>query len=494
MSGMPRSAAAAGQKLGEASATVGAAVLEPAEAAIPEVAAAGSAAAVPVVVLGGSGYVAGEALRLLAGHPRLAVAGVVSESQPGQPVAAAFPHLASAYPAMRFSAVADLPRLIDLAASPPQAVEVAEVAEAAVPAEVAEQVTRVAEASAARRAAQAADGVAPDARRSSTPGASAATGAAARAAAGRVAALCAAPHGAAAKLVDMLLAAGERAGARLHVVDLSADFRFAAAADYERVYGHPHGAPGCLARFGCALPEHADLAFAAAGGAGGTSGGAATGQASSGPPRQLEHVGHPGCFPTAVLLAAVPLVRLGWIEPSLQVVAVTGSTGAGRTPSATTHHPARRSNLFAYSPLAHRHEPEMRELAAAAAGQPVTIHFVPQAGPFARGIYATLQARLLRPARPGRDAETAAAVTADLARFYAAAPFVDVAAQPPRLQDVVGSNYCRIGIAVAGDRLVAFSAIDNLTKGAAGGGIQWLNRLLGFGETAGLAQPGIGWL
>ena len=94
--------------------------------------------------------------------------------------------------------------------------------------------------------------------------------------------------------------------------------------------------------------------------------------------------------------------------------------------------------------------------------------------------------------RPG-EAAAAAEVAASLGGFYAAAPFVAVAA-PPRLQDVVGSNYCQIGVAVAGDRLVAFSAIDNLTKGAAGGGIQWLNRLLGFAETAGLNQPGIGWL
>ena len=393
----------------------------------PETAAARSGAAgpVPVLVVGGSGYVAGEALRLLAGHPRLLVAGVVSESQAGQPVAAAFPHLASAYPDLRFHAVEELPRLIDLAV------------------------------------AVAADG------------------------AGPLAALCAAPHGAAAKLVDLLLASAERAGARLRVVDLSADFRFAAAADYESVYGHPHGAPDRLAGFRCALPEHADLAF-----------GTAAATAADAPPPLAApwHIAHPGCFPTAVLLAAVPLLRLGWIEPSLQVVAVTGSTGAGRTPSPTTHHPARRSNLFAYSPLAHRHEPEMRGLAAAAVGAPVAIHFVPQAGPFARGIYATLQARLLRPARPGHDADQAAAVRADLERFYAAAPFVDVLAEPPRLQDVVGSNRCRLGVAVAGDRLVAFSAIDNLTKGAAGGGIQWLNRLLGFAETAGLTQPGIGWL
>jgi N-acetyl-gamma-glutamyl-phosphate reductase len=245
-------------------------------------------------------------------------------------------------------------------------------------------------------------------------------------------------------------------------VDLSADFRFAAAADYAEVYGHPHGAPARLASFRCALPEHAD---------GGWDG----------------HVGHPGCFTTAFLLAAVPLLSLGLVAPRLAVVAVTGSTGAGRTPTATTHHPARRSNLFAYQPLAHRHTPEMRALAAAAAGVAPEVHFVPQAGPFARGIYATVQAPL---ARAVRAPEIAAALRA----FYASAPFVDVLDEPPRLQDVVGTNRCRLGVAADGDHLAVFAAIDNLVKGAAGGGVQWMNRLLGFPETAGLTQPGPGWL
>jgi N-acetyl-gamma-glutamyl-phosphate reductase common form len=435
------------------------------------VAAAPDTAPVPVLVLGGSGYVAGEALRLLAGHPRLAVAGVLSESQHGHEVGEAFPHLAACYRGVLFSPMDDLARLLDAAVLPPP--------------------PRVGD----RRPAPAAgpDGARPgeDAGRSRTVPLAVTAVSAASAAPGattpRVAAICAAPHGAAAMQIDRLLQAAERAGIALRVVDLSADFRFATAAEYERVYGHPHGAPARLAAFACAVPEHAGLAFAGA---------AATATAIAGP----VHLGHPGCFPTAVLLAAVPLVRLGWIEPTVHVVAVTGSTGAGRTPSATTHHPARRSNLFAYNPLAHRHEPEMRALAAAAAGEPVAVHFVPQAGPFARGIYATLQARLRRPrgtphaSGAGSDRELAAEVAADLARFYAASPFVDVLAEPPRLQDVVGTNRCRIAVAVADDRLVAFSAIDNLTKGAAGGGIQWLNRQLGFGEDAGLTQPGIGWL
>ena len=351
-------------------------------------------APVPAIVLGGTGYVAGELLRLLAGHPYLPVAAVLSDSQSGGSVEGAFPHLAGCYPGLAFSGREDLARL--LGESPSTAV------------------------------------------------------------------LCAAPHGAAAPLLDELLAAGERAGCAVKVVDVSADFRFAEGDAYAAVYGHAHGAPGRLPEFQCALPEH--LAATPAG-----------------------HVGHPGCFVTATLLAAVPLLKLGLVEPRLSVVAVTGSTGAGRKPTDTTHHPARRSNLFAYSPLAHRHEPEMRALAAAASGVEAEIFFTPQSGPFARGIYATLQGRLVRPMETEE-------VRRALAGFYAGAPFVDVLADPPRLQDVVGTNRARLSAAVSGDHLVVFSAIDNLVKGAAGGAIQWMNRLLGFPETSGLKGPGVGWL
>ncbi len=263
---------------------------------------------VPTLVLGGSGYVAGELLRLLAGHPHLRPFAALSESQSGGAVEAAFPHLAGCYPDLAFSSREDLPRLIG------------------------EQET--------------------------------------------LAVLCAAPHGAAAPLLDGILTEAEKAGTAVRIVDISADFRFADGAAYEKVYGHPHGAPDRLAAFRCALPEHLE-------------------ETPDG------HVGHPGCFVTATLLAAVPLLKLGLVEPRLSMVAVTGSTGAGRTPTATTHHPARRSTVFAYNPLKHRHEPEMRALASAVSGVDTTIHFVPQSGPFARGIYATLQGRLVRPMETG---------------------------------------------------------------------------------------------
>jgi N-acetyl-gamma-glutamyl-phosphate reductase common form len=356
--------------------------------------------AVPTIVLGGSGYVAGELLRLLAGHPNLRPAAVVSTSQAGEPVAAAFPHLAGCYPGLVFAAPEALPALL---AEPPTAHA-------------------------------------------------------------RFAVFSAAPHGTSAHLVDGLLTEAERAGAELRLVDLSADFRFATAAAYEEVYGHPHGAPHRMAEFRCDLPEHLTETPAA-------------------------HIAHPGCFTTAATLATVPLLRLGMVEPEISVVAITGSTGAGRTPTGATHHPARRSNLYAYNPLRHRHQPEMRHFASAALGEggAATVHFIPHAGPFARGIHATVLMKLRAPA-------SAAEVTDALARFYEDAPLVDVLPEPPRLQDVVGTNRCRLSAAVDGEQLVVCSAIDNLVKGAAGGAVQWMNRLLGLAETAGLTLPGLGWL
>jgi len=353
----------------------------------------------PALVLAGSGYVGGELLRLLAGHPGLRPAAVVSDSKPGVAVEEVFPHLAGSVEGLTFIGRDVLARLF-----------------------------------------------------SEHP---------------RMAVFGAAPHGASAPLLAELFEAAATAGSDISVVDISADFRFADATAWERVYGHPHGAPDLLAGFLCAVPELAPTA-----------------ELADGVPARA--IAHPGCFTTATLLAAVPLVKAGLVEPSITVVAVTGSTGAGRTPTSTTHHPERRSTLFAYSPLQHRHQPEMEALAAAA-GAPASFHFVPQAGPFARGIHATL---VMRP-KGGATADDARAA---LASFYADAPFVDVLTSPPRLQDVVGTNRCRLAVAADRDTLVAFSVLDNLVKGAAGGAVQWMNRLLNYPETAGLLTPGLGWL
>jgi N-acetyl-gamma-glutamyl-phosphate reductase common form len=351
----------------------------------------------PLVVLGGSGYVAGEVVRLIAAHPGFALAAVVSESHAGEPVARAFPHLGAALDGLVFSAFESLP-------------------------------SRFADAPS-------------------------------------IALVSAAPHGASAALVARAIAWAEEAGVRLSMVDLSADFRFADAAAYAAVYDAPHPAPSLLPRFVRALPEHA-------------------------PPGEARLVAHPGCFTTAVLLAAVPLLARGRVDggrrPRFAVTAITGSTGSGRSLSEKTHHPARRSNIAAYSPLAHRHAPEMEALAAEASGTRPEIDFVPLSGPQARGIYAAVQGRLAQPAE-------AAELASELARFYAASPFVEVGVEPPALTEVVGTNRARLGVSVAGESFAVTVAIDNLVKGAAGGAVQWLNRMHGHSESTGLETAGLGW-
>ena len=348
---------------------------------------------IPAVVLGGTGYVAGELLRLIAAHPRFELAAAVSDSQPGEPLAAAFPHLGSVYPDERFTSQA-------------QAQEIVSTARAS-------------------------------------------------------AVFSAAPHGASAALIDALLRTAERAGTQPRIVDISADFRYATPQAYAAVYRQPHAAPARLAQFSCALPEHL---------------------------RELPtaHVGHPGCFATAILLASVPLLAARLIAPTLFVSGVTGSTGSGRKPVEGTHHPLRHADLYSYGALKHRHVPEVTACARAACGVEAHFAFVPHSGPFARGIHVTVQAQLAR-------ALDSAALLAALREFYALAPFVRVDSQAPRIKDVTGSNYAHLSGAVAGGTVAVLCAIDNLNKGAAGGAVQWMNRMFDLPETTGLTAPAPGW-
>ena len=350
-------------------------------------------ATVPTLVLGGTGYVAGELLRLIALHPHLELRAAISDSKPGERVATAFPHLAPAYPDTLFGSIADAERLVaELPAS-----------------------------------AVLADG----------------------------------PHGASAALIDRLLSCAAAAGTRPRVVDLSADFRFADPAGYAAAYGHPHGAPARLGEFSCALPEHLAALTTA-------------------------HVAHPGCFSTAMLLAMVPLLKLGLVEPRFYVAAVTGSTGAGRAPTDATHHPQRHGDLYSYGALAHRHAPEVVGIARAVTGVQAELNFVPHSGPFARGIHATTQARLRTPL-------PAAEITAALRDFYRSQPFVRVLDRAPRLKNVVTSNFAELSVGTNGSTVAVMSVLDNLTKGAAGGAVQWANRMFGWPETTGLTAPAPGW-
>ena len=348
---------------------------------------------IPAIVLGGSGYVAGELLRLLAAHPQFELAGVLSDSQPGEPVGSAFGHLASVYADTRFRSRTQIEELMRELPRP--------------------------------------------------------------------AVFCAAPHGAAAALIDSLLNIAADAGHAPRVVDISADFRYATEAAYEAVYKHAHGAPQRLREFTCALPEHLSAAPTA-------------------------HVAHPGCFASAILLASVPLLKLGLISPTLFVSGVTGSTGSGRKPVEGTHHPLRHSDLYAYNALVHRHTPEVAACALAASGIEADFAFVPHSGPFTRGIHVTVQASL----KTTRDTRQ---VLALLQEFYAGSPFVRVHEGAPRVKHVVTSNYAHLTAVANGRTVAVMCVLDNLTKGAAGGAVQWMNRLFDLPETSGLLAPAPGW-
>lgn len=346
---------------------------------------------IKTVILGATGYVSAELLRLLADHPDFEFGAAVSTSQRGNTIASVFPHLQAAYPEQKFCSMDEWADTLESG--------------------------------------------------------------------DRLAVFSAAPHGASAILVKQALDIASDFD--VHVVDSSADFRYPGAAEFEAVYGSEHAAPELLADFTCAVPEHA--------------------AATSSP-----HVGHPGCFATAMLLSAVPLYRKKLLKGDLFISGITGSTGSGRSPQAGTHHPERHSNLYAYKPLNHRHVPEVENLVRSATGQSARVNFIPHSGPFARGIYVTLQATLAGNA--GRD---------DILRVfkghYAAAGFVRVVDGAPRLKNVVASNYAHIGVQQSGDSVAVMCAIDNLVKGAAGGAIQWMNRLWSLPESSGLTTPPPAW-
>jgi N-acetyl-gamma-glutamyl-phosphate reductase len=346
------------------------------------------------VILGATGYVGGELLRLVAGHPQFELAAAVSGSMHGMPVGRVFPHLENHYTGQSFCSMDEL--------------------------------------------ADALAGVT------------------------RVAIFSAAPHTASAGLVSQTLAIAAKLELEAHVVDSSADFRYSDAAEFEAVYGVPHSAPDLIDDFSCALPEH--LATV-----------------------NSPHIGHPGCFATAMLLATVPLVQKQLTVGPLFVSGITGSTGSGRTAQAGTHHPERHSNLYAYKPLRHRHVPEVENLIENASGQSTAVKFIPHSGPFARGIYVTVQAMLAEQAN--RDD-----VLQAFESCYAESEFVQLVDDTPRLKNVVASNYAQIGVDVSRDSVVVTCAIDNLVKGAAGGAIQWMNRLWSLPESSGLLSPAPAWI
>ncbi len=194
--------------------------------------------------------------------------------------------------------------------------------------------------------------------------------------------------------------------------------------------------------------------------------------------RKAAKVANPGCFATALQLALLPLAAAGKIDSEVHVTAVTGSTGAGVKPGATTHFSWRNDNLSVYKAFGHQHLAEIRQTLSQL--QPdfnAEISFVPVRGDFPRGIFAMSYI----------DTDlTIEEATAIYKNFYADAPFTHVSDRPIDLKQVVNTNKAVISLEKHGKKLLILSAIDNLLKGASGQAVQNFNLICGFPEDMGL--------
>lgn len=254
-----------------------------------------------------------------------------------------------------------------------------------------------------------------------------------------------------------------RLGDRVLVVDLGADHRLAGAADWTRWYGGEHAGT-----WPYGLPELPGARENLAG---------------------TKRIAVPGCFPTGGSLALAPALAAGLVEPDVSVVAVTGTSGAGKSLKPHLLGSEVMGSASAYGVGgAHRHTPEFAQNLGAVAGTRVTVSFTPVLAPMPRGILTTASAPLVSDV----DTETARAV---YEKAYAAEPFVRLLPEGswPATAATVGSNNVQLQLAVDADahRLIVVTALDNLTKGTAGGAIQSMNIALGFPETTGLSTVGV---
>lgn len=266
------------------------------------------------------------------------------------------------------------------------------------------------------------------------------------------AAVVAYPHAAAAPVTAALRARGVR------VVDLSADFRIADRGVYEAHYGE-HGAPELLGHAAYGLTELHRDAIAGS-----------------------DLVANPGCFPTAALLALAPLARAGLIA-DVVIDAKTGVSGAGRTPTETTHFSSAGENVTPYKVSSHRHTPEIEEQLAGL-GAEVAVQFTPHLLPFDQGELVSCYVTPGRPVSPARLAELYESA-------YDAEAFVELSARPPGVREVRDTNICAIH-AVTDQRthkVLVFAALDNLYKGTSSQAVQNLNLMFGLPEAMGIGEP-----
>ena len=186
-----------------------------------------------------------------------------------------------------------------------------------------------------------------------------------------------------------------------------------------------------------------------------------------------QYIANPGCFATAIQLALLPLAKANLLENEVHINAVTGSTGAGISPSATSHFSWRNNNVSWYKPFTHQHLGEINESLHSLQNNTGNLFFMPNRGNFTRGILATSYTKF-----EGELAD-AEKIYQD---FYKNAVFTQISEEPINLKQVVNTNQCHVHLHKHDDILLVTSAIDNLLKGASGQAVQNLNIMLGFDE------------
>lgn len=262
------------------------------------------------------------------------------------------------------------------------------------------------------------------------------------------------PHGQSAEIADAL-------PPTTLIIDCGADFRLQDAGEWDRYYGGehagtwPYGMPELLG-------NRDEL-------------------------RGASRIAVPGCYPTVSSLTIAPALAAGLVEPRVQVVALSGSSGAGRAPKANLLASEVMGSARAYGVGGvHRHTPEIIQALSVVAGQPVEVSFTPILAPMARGILSTVTARTTAPIEQ---------IRAVYAEAYDGEPFIYVLPEGefPETGAVVGSNAIQIGLAVdeRAGVLIAVGAVDNLTKGTGGAAVQSMNLALGWDETEGLSIVGV---
>ena len=191
-----------------------------------------------------------------------------------------------------------------------------------------------------------------------------------------------------------------------------------------------------------------------------------------------QHVANPGCFATCIQLALLPAASMKIITESVSVNAITGSTGAGQKPSATTHFSWRNNNMSIYKAFTHQHVPEIRQSLTQVQGYlDADIDFIPYRGDFARGIFATAVVRIDKPIEE---------VIEGYKQFYANAAFTHYVDKAIDMKQVVNTNKALVHCDKYGRKLLITSTIDNLLKGAVGQAVQNMNIMFGINETTGL--------